>query len=72
MDATRTTRQLEETIDLFERQKIRDIKVTEIAQFSVCRVKMLHHYESYSGIQQSEAASKNWVYFTYDQKLIEN
>ncbi|XP_058261231.1 CBY1-interacting BAR domain-containing protein 1 isoform X2 [Hemibagrus wyckioides] len=26
MDATRTTRQLEETIDLFERQKIRDIK----------------------------------------------
>ncbi|MCJ8749650.1 hypothetical protein PDJAM_G00178730 [Pangasius djambal] len=26
MDATRTTRQLEETIDLFERQKIRNIK----------------------------------------------
>ncbi|KAF4080524.1 hypothetical protein AMELA_G00172290 [Ameiurus melas] len=26
MDATRTTRQLEETIDLFERQKIQDIK----------------------------------------------
>lgn len=27
MDATRITRQLEETIDEFERQKIRDIKV---------------------------------------------
>lgn len=27
MDATRTTRQLEETIDEFEKQKIRDIKV---------------------------------------------
>lgn len=27
MDATRTTRQLEETIDEFERHKIRDIKV---------------------------------------------
>lgn len=28
MDATRITRQLEETIDEFERQKIRDIKVS--------------------------------------------
>lgn len=27
IDATRTTRQLEETIDEFEKQKIRDIKV---------------------------------------------
>lgn len=27
LDATRTTRQLEETIDEFEKQKIRDIKV---------------------------------------------
>lgn len=27
MDATRTTKQLEETIDEFEKQKIRDIKV---------------------------------------------
>lgn len=67
MDATRTTRQLEETIDLFERQKIRDIKVTEIAQFSVCRVKALHHYELYSGIQKSGSAIKNWVYFIFDQ-----
>ena len=28
MDATRTTRHLEETIDNFEKQKIKDIKVT--------------------------------------------
>lgn len=54
MDATRTTRQLEETIDLFERQKIRDIKVTEIAQFSVSRLKELHHYKLYSEIPNWE------------------
>ena len=29
MDATRTTRQLEETIDEFEKQKIRDVKVSK-------------------------------------------
>lgn len=56
MDATRTTHQLEETIDLFERQKIRDIKVTEIAQFSACRAKVLRRYEiqMYSELQNWE------------------
>ena len=33
MDATRTTRQLEETIDEFEKQKIRDIKVSHVQGF---------------------------------------
>lgn len=33
MDATRITRQLEETIDEFERQKIRDIKVCSAVHY---------------------------------------
>lgn len=45
MDATRTTRQLEETIEVFEKQKIQDIKVSEIAQFTGCVAKALHPFE---------------------------
>lgn len=37
MDATRTTRQLEETIDEFERHKIRDIKVWSSRFFHLCK-----------------------------------
>lgn len=38
MDATRITRQLEETIDEFERQKIRDIKVSSAVLYVTGRL----------------------------------
>lgn len=38
MDATRITRQLEETIDEFERQKIRDVKVSSAVLYFTGRL----------------------------------